>query len=103
VGFTKKPIWHAYDAESGTAFLAKFATDTITNEAMRASVKSHSNLYRLFKKMTNLQWKGDVDLTKGISIQAGASNNAVKTWFQTKILGNSEVNGEFVGNQRLIY
>lgn len=103
VGFTKKPIWHAYDTESGTAFLAKFATDTITNEAMRASVKSHSNLYRLFKKMTNLQWQGDVDLTRGISIQANASNNAIKTWFQTKILGNSEVNGEFVGNQRLIY
>jgi hypothetical protein len=43
VGFIKKPIWHGYDTTSGTAFLAKFATTTITNESMRASLYSKTN------------------------------------------------------------
>lgn len=66
VGFIKKPIWHSYDANGGTAFLAKFATNTITNEAMKASMHSKTNLYKLFKRMTNMQWPEVIDLTKPI-------------------------------------
>lgn len=66
VGFIKKPIWHSYDANGGTAFLAKFATNTITNEAMKASIHSKTNLYKLFKRMTNMQWPEVIDLTKPI-------------------------------------
>ena len=66
VGFIKKPIWHSYDANGGTAFLAKFATNTITNEAMKASMHSKTNLYKLFKRMTNMQWPEKIDLTKPI-------------------------------------
>lgn len=67
VGFTKKPIWHSYDASSGTAFLAKFATNTITNETMLASLRSEASDFRLFKKATNLQWGSEVDLTVTLS------------------------------------
>ena len=66
VGFIKKPIWHSYDANGGTAFLAKFATNTITNETMKASMHSKTNLYKLFKRMTNMQWPEVIDLTKPI-------------------------------------
>lgn len=66
VGFIKKPIWHSYDTNGGTAFLAKFATNTITNEAMKASMHSKTNLYKLFKRMTNMQWPEVIDLTKPI-------------------------------------
>lgn len=67
VGFTKKPIWHSYDASSGTAFLAKFATNTITNETMMASLRSEASDFRLFKKATNIQWGSEVDLTTTLS------------------------------------
>ena len=66
VGFIKKPIWHSYDTNGGTAFLAKFATNTITNESMKASMHSKTNLYKLFKRMTNMQWPEVIDLTKPI-------------------------------------
>ena len=112
VGFTKKPIWHSYDSESGTAFLAKFATDTITNESMRTSLMSHTKLFNLFKKMTNLQWQGDVDLTE--SIISGKIGNDVSRigelnkWFQVAILGNAVVQNEegfdqYLKQNRLIY
>lgn len=107
VGFTKKPIWHAYDAESGTAFLAKFATDTITNEAMKASLDADSSLYRLFKKMTNLQWQGDVDLTRTITNGKNPRKEEVYGWFRQKALGNAVVQYgevfETLNHNRLFY
>lgn len=98
VGFTKKPIWHDYDTSSGTAFLAKFATNTITNETMKASIKSQASDYRLFKKATNLQWGSEVDLTSSLSqsktfdddlVDVGEKETAAqrrKTWFADVIL-----------------
>lgn len=92
VGFIKKPIWHAYDPVTGTAFLAKFATDTITNETMRASLNSHTSLFRMFKKMTNLQWKGDVDLMQSIALGSLDESKVLATarWFNNIILGNAD-------------
>lgn len=92
VGFIKKPIWHAYDPVTGTAFLAKFATDTITNETMRASLNSHTSLFRMFKKMTNLQWKGDVDLMQSIALGNLDESKVLATtrWFNNTILGNAD-------------
>lgn len=111
VGFTKKPIWHSYDSNSGTAFLAKFATNTITNESMRMSLLSHTSMFNLFKKMTNLQWQGDVDLTESITLGKLGNNLSrvadIYRWFQTSILGNSiiEENGKlaYVKDNRLLY
>ena len=92
VGFTKKPIWHAYDASTGTSFLAKFATNTITNESMRDSMLAHTSLYKLFRKMTNLQWKGDIDLTQSIlfkkSLGNRDDNSQLMSWFDHNILEN---------------
>ena len=93
VGFIKKPIWHAYDSDTCTAFLAKFATNTITNKSMLDSMLAHTSLYNLFKKMTNLQWQGDVDLTKNLATGRVLGNNAsnsglLATWFNNTILGN---------------
>lgn len=92
VGFIKKPIWHAYDPITGTAFLAKFATDTITNETMRASLNSHTSLFRMFKKMTNLQWEGDVDLMQSIALGNLDESKILATarWFNNVILGNAD-------------
>lgn len=92
VGFIKKPIWHAYDPVTGTAFLAKFATDTITNETMRASLNSHTSLFKMFKKMTNLQWEGDVDLMQSIALGNLDESKILATarWFNNVILGNAD-------------
>ena len=93
VGFIKKPIWHAYDSNTCTSFLAKFATNTITNKSMLDSMLAHTSLYNLFKKMTNLQWQGDVNLTQNIVTGKILGNNDSKsdllsTWFNNTILGN---------------
>lgn len=91
VGFIKKPIWHSYDTSGGTAFLAKFATDTITNEAMKASMHSSTSLFKMFKQMTNLQWTEPIDLTKPIHMPTSLSEDAsvshlYDNWFQKIIL-----------------
>lgn len=101
VGFIKKPIWHAYDPVTGTAFLAKFATDTITNETMRASLNSHTSLFKMFKKMTNLQWQGDVDLMQSIALGNLDESKILATarWFNNVILGNADG----VKNNQLYY
>lgn len=93
VGFIKKPIWHSYDRESGTAFLAKFATDTMTNEAMRSSSASSVRLYNMFRKATNLQWNpaDNIDLTRPITMEAsisGAEGEALQNWFAKNITCN---------------
>lgn len=94
VGFTKKPIWHAYDAASGTAFLAKLATTTITNESMKASLTSVRSDYNLHKKATNLQWKQPIDLTRSISqnqsyeaLDEEGKAQIRDRWFKSVILG----------------
>nr|DAU84780.1 MAG TPA: hypothetical protein [Caudoviricetes sp.] len=96
VGFVKKPIWHAYDSNSGTAFLAKFATTTMTNEAMRMSLVSNTRLFKLFKKATNLQWGIPIDLTKSIVVNQSLGgqdiNNAVyNQWIQNVIFGKNKL------------
>lgn len=102
VGFIKKPIWHSYDSNSGTAFLAKFATDTITNEVMRSSTHSKTNLFKVFKKMTNLPWKEPIDLTKPIHkdtsyLEEGTDPAAItdkinhENWFTKVILENQKL------------
>lgn len=96
VGFTKKPIWHSYDTTSGTAFLAKFATNTMTNEEMRASLHSKTSLFKLFKRMTNLEWKEPIDLTKPIhSLNSISENTSLRNnytnWFKNVILENQEL------------
>lgn len=103
VGFIKKPIWHSYDTSGGTAFLAKFATDTITNESMRASIQSGTSLYKMFRRMTNLQWTESIDLTKGIFIDKSlleeSGNDQVNklnsksydSWFNKVILENQNL------------
>ena len=91
VGFNKKPIIHSYDVETGGAFLAKFATNTITNETMRQSMNSTSSLYKLFKKMTNMQWQGDVDLMESIyldQIEEERSADKKLEYFRNILLGN---------------
>ena len=103
VGFIKKPIWHAYDSESGTAFLAKFATDTITNEEMRVANGAPDSLFNLFKKMTNIQWEEPIDLTTTVGLPKDALEFTRNNWFKTKILGNVVVNGEIKDTQRLFY
>lgn len=91
VGFTKKPIWHSYDTSGGTAFLAKFATNTMTNEEMRTSLMSHTSMYNLFRKATDIQWDTNIDLTQSITMQTLAANNdgtdlSPDYWFKKVIL-----------------
>lgn len=96
VGFTKKPIWHAYDASGGTAFLAKFATNTMTNEEMRMSIMSTNSIYNIFKKATNLQWQEPIDLTKSLIVDQSfggqeVSNASYNQWFKNVILGGNRL------------
>lgn len=98
VGFTKKPIWHSYDPESGTAFLAKFATNTMTNEEMRASLYSKTNEFKLFQQMTDLNWDEPIDLTKPMHYKRSVSNSEdvsekadYASWFKSVILDNSRL------------
>ena len=96
VGFVKKPIWHAYDSTSGTSFLAKFATTTMTNEAMRMSLVSNTRLFKLFKKATNLQWDIPIDLTKSLVVNQslggqGINNAAYNQWIQNVIFGKNKL------------
>lgn len=66
VGDDKKPIGHDYNGKYGTAALLKFATFSAYNERMRQSMNSDISLYKLFNKMSNFQWKEDIDLTKNL-------------------------------------
>ena len=71
---------------------------------MRASLLSTSSLYRLFRKMTNLQWKNDVNLLESITLgKLDPTHTEVDQWFQTQILGNVQVNGKMIKSNRLIY
>lgn len=96
VGFIKKPIWHSYDTNGGTAFLAKFATDTITNESMKASMHSSTSLFKMFKQMTNLPWTESIDLTKPIHMNASLSEDETashlyENWFSKVILEGQDL------------
>lgn len=71
VGTIKKPIWHHYNHRYGTAYLAKYAVHTMTNQWMRQSEASAISLQNLFKKMTNIQWKENIDLIEGCSHRKG--------------------------------
>lgn len=96
VGFIKKPIWHSYDTSGGTAFLAKFATNTITNEVMRASLHSSTSSFRLFKRMTNMKWPEGIDLTKPIHMnqsvaESDTASHIYENWFTKVILEGQDL------------
>jgi len=57
VGDIKKPIWHDYNGDLGTATLVKFAAHALTNSMMRQA-KGGINMLNIFKKMTNKSWDG---------------------------------------------
>lgn len=100
VGFTKKPIWHHYDADAGDCFLAKFAVETITNATMLRSMQSSTSLFNLFKKMTNLHWEDSIDLTRTI---IPMQEDREKEWFEVQMLGNSIYEGKYTSGNRLLY
>lgn len=56
VGHNKKSIWHTLNSENGTAFLGKMATYALTNSKMRLTLNSVKSDFRMFKKMSNIQW-----------------------------------------------
>ena len=74
---------------------------------MKASLDADSSLYRLFKKMTNLQWQGDVDLTRTITNGKNPRKEEVYGWFRQKALGNAVVQYgevfETLNHNRLFY
>ena len=59
---------------------------------MRASLNSHTSLFKMFKKMTNLQWEGDVDLMQSIALGNLDESKILATarWFNNVILGNAD-------------
>ena len=69
VGVDKKPIWHSFNARTGTATLLKFAAFTITSERMRTSLNSDYSLFNLFKQMTNIQWYEDGKWTNSLGVE----------------------------------
>ena len=66
VGFDRKPIWHHFNPNLGTASLVKFAAFTDTSERMR-HLLSKSSAYRKFKKMNDsIKWDDSIDLAQNI-------------------------------------
>ena len=62
-GEVKKPIWDINEYKVGGRRLVKYASNTITNRIMLNSLNSSISMYKIFKKMTNMQWKNDeIDL-----------------------------------------
>lgn len=97
VGFVKKPIWHSYNADEGSAFLAKFATSALTNEMMIESQLNHSDLFRLFKKMSNIRWFNKVKLSKTLFETLSGAGEHFK-WFRETALGST-----ITERKRLLY
>lgn len=98
VGIARKPIWDAQTSDL-TSFQAKFAAFSITNELMRISMLGDSSLWRMFKKMHNLQWgknsKGNsiVDLTRCIYREGAFENHQQinEFFFDKYILGGQKL------------
>ena len=117
VGPDKKPIWHHYDQETGTAALMKFASFEINNERMLLSMNSRVPLIRMYKKMTNMQWSTldengvpvqwntsvPIELGKGITF--GGINRSYRTLkFQDDILdGRSLYYRDYAPDGSVIY
>lgn len=97
VGVDKKPIWHSFNARTGTATLLKFATFTITSERMRASLNSDYSLFNLFKQMTNMQWYEDGKWTNSQGIEINLVN--IKGFDERYGVGFDKI----LGGHRLIY
>lgn len=97
VGVDKKPIWHSFNARTGTATLLKFATFTITSERMRASLNSDYPLFNLFKQMTNMQWYEDGKWTNSQGIEINLVN--IKGFDERHVVGFDKI----LGGHRLIY
>ena len=72
VGQDKKPLWHHYNKDTGTASLMKFASFEINNERMLTSLNSTVPLLRMYKKMTNIQWSKLDD--QGIPVEWNTSH-----------------------------
>lgn len=87
VGTNRKPIWDA-QTEDLSSFLAKFAAFGVTNASMIQSQGSKASDYALFKKMHNIRWNNSIDITSSIYKVQGVpySQDAVDTWFKTRIL-----------------
>lgn len=106
VGADKKPIWHHYDQDSGTAALMKFASFEINNERMLLSMNSDVPLIRMYKKMTNLPWS-NLD-QNGILISWNTSN-PITLGRSTKLTGINRVqqkldfNNDILQNKALYY
>lgn len=85
-GLVKKPLWDIDDHKTGSRRLVKYASNTITNEIMRNSTRGASiDMYKLFKKMTNFRWKGNIDLTHW-DVTGWTSNS-----FKTNILRDNRL------------
>lgn len=104
VGEDKKPIWHHYDHGSATASLMKFASYAINNERMRMSMNSKVPLIRMFKKMMDIQWDFDIDLTHPGKI--GKKSKKLRNdfnFFKEVLMGNSLYYKTYNSEGQVIY
>lgn len=87
VGTNRKPIWGQI-GNGMTLFEAKFAAFGMTNQEILNSMNSSTSLYRLFKKMHNLRWNEEIDLTHSIRSKEGstATKDEILQWFNDVIL-----------------
>lgn len=82
-GEVKKPLWDVDEPKYGVRRLIKYASNTITNRIMLQSSRSTIPMYKLFKKMTNQQWDGDIDLIDDWTLTGGYKS---ETSFTTNII-----------------
>lgn len=98
----KKPIWYHYDPSTGTSVLLKFATFTLSNGQMRISINSEDSHYKLFKKMTNLQWQEFFDLTKSSAHKINKANPNGSLDFGSDILSKVKGNSLYYSKRNII-
>lgn len=63
VGVDRKPIWHHFNPNLGTASLVKFAAFVHTPERMK-QLGVKSSAYTKFKKMNSIKWDDSLDITE---------------------------------------
>jgi len=76
VGDVKKPLWDVSEDTYGVRRLIKCASNAISNRIMLQSSWGSLNMYKMFKKMTNIETFDDIDLIDDWAISEYDANTS---------------------------
>lgn len=110
VGDVKKPLWDVSEDTYGVRRLIKCASNAISNRIMLQSSWGSLNMYKMFKKMTNIETFDDIDLINDWAISEYDADTSFSSliapdglyyhengkYHQIVNFGKEEINGERV-------